>query len=368
MTRRMLKGVFVSVAIAAALGVMAPRQATADVARIKSINYPGITVIGLDNGKLHYDLGGTRRTASISDVTRIQLDRYPTFDTAHQQIADGKPDEAAETLDRLYRKLDDGPMRTLVRARLIQTYDAAGRFDQAMDQFLDMIETDHGAHMMLIVPAAAPPDEAARSETVRRVEDRLAATTDLVARGALEMLLSRLRTAEPVPEPVAPAAPRPSPVDADPQTTSPATDDAEPDAATSADPAAPLVEGDDAIAQLLNAGAYQQVIDRTDVLLEQRDAPLSLSRYLYYRGIAEAELGRDTDALISLMRVVVHFRRSKPAGPCMIRASEILYEMGEYDVAERLLAQAGEQQGLSTTERDRIDKRLEQMRDGRPIE
>ena len=52
----------------------------------------------------------------------------------------------------------------------------------------------------------------------------------------------------------------------------------------------------------------------------------------------------------------------------MIRASEILYEMGEYDVAERLLAQAGEQQGLSTTERDRIDKRLEQMRDGRPIE
>ncbi|MAE60641.1 MAG: hypothetical protein CMJ49_04695 [Planctomycetaceae bacterium] len=330
--------------VAIAISIFQPYSAQADSAYIKKIQYPGIRIIGLEDGRLVYELNGSERRVSISDVTRIQLEHHPAFNEAEQALFDGDPAESIDAYEKLVDELKPGPMRTLVRARLIQAHDRSGHFDQALQQYLDMIEADHGAHMMWLVPSAAPPNATAQADAVQRAQARLSETNDLIARRALEMLIARVSGHELH--------------EASRETTAPGSAESHesgtvgPDAA----PRVPVTDND-VVARLLNAGQFEQVIERTDVELEKRNAPLS--RHLYYRGLAEAELGRDMDALISLMRVVVHFERGPYAGFCMMRAGEIYHKRGAYDKAERLLSAARDRDELSAHQRQRIDELLD---------
>ena len=119
-----------------------PGEAQADQVVVGGIDHAGAKIIALEGGKLTFrSREGMLRDAWIDEVDLIFVDRGGAFDDFNQAerfLAAGKPDRAIARYRRTLRLLDEF-WPDLVAARLLIAYDAAGRFEDAVQTFIRVI-------------------------------------------------------------------------------------------------------------------------------------------------------------------------------------------------------------------------------------
>jgi len=95
----------------------------------------------------------------------------------------------------------------------------------------------------------------------------------------------------------------------------------------------------DLVGQLLQAGKSEKALE----VLEKKQAsksPGSLPKLYYQKGLALAKLGRNEEAALSFMRVVIHFPKSLQRAPSLIEAGKVLRTMKRPAQASKLWQQA----------------------------
>ena len=109
-----------------------------------------VKITAFAKGQIEYRLS-TQREASnpIEEVDYLQVTNWPLFNLAEKQHRDGHTRMAASNYERLLKQLAEpkpGELdrRQLVRCRFVRSLDQQGRFDRAVEVYLDMIEQEPG--------------------------------------------------------------------------------------------------------------------------------------------------------------------------------------------------------------------------------
>ena len=295
----------------------------ADTIKIERLAYPGVTILGLQQGQVFYSVRGTEQEVSLSRVTAIELDRYPAYAEAAEQIEAGEPASAAMKLQALKSEVRERRLKPLVQAKFVEALDAAGRFDQAVKEWVELATQDNSDEILRLMPDNLPADEADRKQAADTVEQRIRLLRDPLVKRSLQQLREQL-LAEPEPE-----APGEAPTTASPSVDTGADEGVEIDLATRGDP----------ISDLIKAGKFEEALEKIESGLDRRGA--SLTRLLYQRGVTQAALGRDKDAALSFMRVVIHFSpRSQWYVPALIEAGKGMRRLGKPEHARTLWSEA----------------------------
>jgi tetratricopeptide (TPR) repeat protein len=301
--------------------------AFADTIKIERLAYPGVTILGLKEGQVFYSVRGAEQEVSLSRVTAIELDRYPAFAEAAQQIEAGEAAAAAMKLQALKARVRERRLKPLVQAKFVEALDAAGRFDQAVKEWVELATQDNSDEILRLMPENLPTDEADRKQAADAVEQRIRLVQDPLVKRSLQQLREQLLAQ---PEPQAPAAePGDGAAAASPSVAAGGDEGVEIDLATSGDP----------ISNLIKAGQLEEALEQINNALDRRGA--SLSRLLYQRGVTQAALDRDKDAALSFMRVVIHFSpTSQWYTPALIEAGKVMQRLGQPEHARTLWSEA----------------------------
>jgi tetratricopeptide (TPR) repeat protein len=104
-------------------------------------SYMYVTVTGLSEGMLEF------RSRSHGNVVRkplrqiklIQLDDVPDFNRGEGEFSRGRYSEAIEQFELARRRVRSGWLADLIDVRLLEAYEAAGRFDRAVATFVQLL-------------------------------------------------------------------------------------------------------------------------------------------------------------------------------------------------------------------------------------
>lgn len=117
--------------------------AIADQVVVGGIDHSRCKILGVENGKLRFRTAeGTRREAWIEDVDLIIVDRggaYSDLNQAERFLFKGEPERAIARYRRTLRMVDEF-WPDLIAARLLIAYDAAGRFEDAVESFIRVVQ------------------------------------------------------------------------------------------------------------------------------------------------------------------------------------------------------------------------------------
>ncbi|MFP4140390.1 MAG: tetratricopeptide repeat protein [Planctomycetota bacterium] len=117
----------------------------AGVALGDEVNIGGLprrgTVIGADGFSVTLRLSGGREVKSnVAEVREITLSGRTSFNTAEGLYADGKYAEAIQAYQRAARQADQKWLRRLIRYRQYLAMNKAGRINQAVEEWLGLVE------------------------------------------------------------------------------------------------------------------------------------------------------------------------------------------------------------------------------------
>ncbi|MHC4993959.1 MAG: tetratricopeptide repeat protein [Planctomycetota bacterium] len=306
----------------------APAPSPADTIRYGGITYRDVEVRGFTGGLLVVTMpGGAERQLPLSVIESLQIDRYPQMGEADGLMAAGQFGEAADLLGPVFASAPEKHIQMLAGAKWVNCLDLAGRAADCVDAFIAYLRIRPGDLADSVAPQGLPSDLADRAKLAAAVSDELEVAFDLRSKKLLGELLARLQAApEPEAAPGVPGQPeRPSGPAVSPVTRG-------------------VVNGpapiEDEVDALLKSGDAAGALKRVNELIADRTGNLSLR--LYQRGVCEAELGRDKDAALAFMRVVVHFnaRTSRWYVKSLIGAAESLNRVGQADHARTLLDEA----------------------------
>lgn len=294
----------------------------------------GVRVTGFRDGQLEYRLSTDREASNpIEEIDYLQISNWPLFNLAEKQQRDGHMRQAAVSYERLLKQLAEpkpGELdrRQLVRCRLMRSLDQQGRFDRAVEVYLDIVEQMPSLAERLHpvrFPAAGSTflQAAARlvDEAIRRHGD------DEIARS-----LARWRDSWPAAE-TKPSA-----------TSGPAA--TQPAGMVTASIARQIGE----IRQWVSAGQFDKAIRQADDLLK-RSPDAAMADVFFWQG--RALLGRagsakteeaDRDrkrAGLAFMRVVIHFPGNALAPQSLFEAGEICRQAGQLEQAIELWLEVG---------------------------
>ncbi len=164
----------------------------------------GLTITALEDGRLHYTLpDGSAVSQPIEQIRYIQITGWDRFNEAERAGHDNRFLAAAEAYESALAELaftrhsDQGRLqgtldrKLLVQCRLVQVYDAMGRFDEAVAVYLDVIERLEAALDTLRpirMPAEGSTFLPSAVRSVREAIDRHAGTP--VAQSLADWLVS----------------------------------------------------------------------------------------------------------------------------------------------------------------------------------
>lgn len=126
----------------------------AGVALGDEVNIGGLprrgTVIGADGFSVTLRLGGGREVSSnVAKVREITLTGRTAFNTAESLYADGKYAAAIQAYQRAARQVDQKWLGRLIRYRKYLAMDKAGQINQAVEEWLGLVEEHEGARAVL---------------------------------------------------------------------------------------------------------------------------------------------------------------------------------------------------------------------------
>ena len=294
--------------------------ATADSIRLQNVTHKDVRVVGMREAQVFFRTpAGEERSVPLDAVLALELDKYPNLGKANEAFAKEDFAAAAKLLSPIVDEAKDDYVRVLAGAQLVAALDRSGRFLDAARRYAKLLQIDNGRLVKSVQPVSLPAEAAERSAAADKLAQDAKATSDPLARRYLEQTVAALKSdaaAEPSGGPGAPAKPQAGLL----RTTQ----------ETERDPI------DDAIA----AGKHEQALRLADEAIAGKAG--SLPRLLHQRGLAQAALGREDDALLSHMRVVIHFTpRSGPYyGKSLVEAGKIFAQQGKTAHARQLLTEA----------------------------
>lgn len=166
----------------------------ADEVRVGRLPYSGVTVTDFSAGELVFRTAGREITRPLSSITRIELSGRSDFNLAEEMLVDKRYEEAAQA----YRRAEDATtgvpwLRRLISCRLVQALDGAGRFDEAVHQWLLATGDDGAEELLMLRPAnLAPQGEQVNSRAINLLEIRLNRVENEQLRRSIRELLLEL--------------------------------------------------------------------------------------------------------------------------------------------------------------------------------
>ncbi len=298
----------------------------ADTLKVRGIDYKNVKVIGMREGRLYYRTNtGDERNVALEDLQDIQLDAYPEFQAAKQAFDKGDFASAAKTFTTLSGKVKEDYLKILVEANLVVALDRSGQFLPAAQRYVQLLKVDNGPITQSARPGKFPADPPQRSAAAEKLSELLKSTADPIAKKFLQETVEALKSDAPAPAPTTEGAPKTGLL----QT----ADEAK----------------QDPLELMIRGGKAEAALKAVDEQIAGEGG--SISKLLYLRGLALASLGRDNDALLAFMRVVVHFTSSSSAyyGKSLTEAGKLLKKQNKTDQARKLWEEA---RGLYEDESD----------------
>lgn len=123
-----------SAAIAALLIAAVP--AWADMFDEGGLPYRDVVIKDCIDGKMVVEVGGKERTYDLSGITRVELTGHAGFNAAEAARKDAA--KAADLYRRALPAIPNRGKKRLAQARALPVFDAAGRYADAIEAFLDL--------------------------------------------------------------------------------------------------------------------------------------------------------------------------------------------------------------------------------------
>jgi tetratricopeptide (TPR) repeat protein len=290
----------------------------ADSIRYGTRSFDNVRILDLRDGNLLFETSeGIEQSVPADLIDRIELSDHPELAEAQAALSEERYDRAIRLFHQLYEEVEAEHLRTFMLGKLVTALDAAGKAEQAVQRYLELIERDRSPFAEAVLPESRPEAEDQRKALAKTVESRAEEASNRVARSLLERLAQHLRSENGVPS-----------------TTDPA-------------------ESEDPVAALLKQDKPKEALKEIEQWLQEAGAPVS--RLLHQQGLARAKLGRHKDAALSFMRVIIHFQPSTTNHyvPSLIEAGRAFHAMGEPRKARGLWEEA---LGLVAEDSDRAER------------
>jgi tetratricopeptide (TPR) repeat protein len=126
----------------------------------------------------------------LEQVVWLEIDELPQLGIAEHAGAAGHWDRAAAAYRLALARADRPWLRDLIRFRLLSTYDRAGRFDEAVGLYAELLEGKAAAVLAPRRPGS--PGSAVNARARRRLVESLATSDSTAARRHLRTLLLEL--------------------------------------------------------------------------------------------------------------------------------------------------------------------------------
>ena len=295
--------------------------ARADALKVGNRMIRDVKMVGVREGKLYYKTAqGQDRSVVLQEVQALEMDKYPDLAKGNEAFSKGDFAAAAKSLTAVVDGAKEDYVKVLAGMQLVAALDREGRFLEAARRYAALLALDNGPLVQAAKPQNLPAEEAARTKAAESLGNDLKTTKDPVAREFLAKAVEQLKSGEgaPAPTPAADGAPAPR-------------------------------------AGLLNTAA-ENAKDQVDLLIEQGKAEQALamveqslkgtggsvSKLLYQRGRAQAAMGKDDDALVSFMRVVIHYSPKTCANydKALVEAGKVFVKKGQPKFARQVWEEA----------------------------
>ncbi|MBI1371082.1 MAG: hypothetical protein GC162_20830 [Planctomycetes bacterium] len=287
------------------------------------ISYQNIRVTGMRGGLIYFVTAGGEQSTAVQNIQALKLSRYPDYEKADAAMDKKDYAAAADLLTKMVDDIREDWLKLLVTAKLTFALDRSGQFTKAMQRFMELnkMENVDSDLLLSLVPQNLPEDKATRQTMAKNMAIEVPTVLDPQVREALTKVMENLNKApgEAVMPVVTPGGP------------------------------GGLVGGQaegarDYVQEMIDKKDFDGALKLVDEQLGQEGA--SLSKLLYQRGRIQAAQGKDMDAAVSFMRVIIHFRphTTEYYLPSLIEGGKVFAKLKQPDHARELWTEA---QGLA---------------------
>jgi len=308
--------------------------------------FPSVQVVDVRGGDVVFTVRGRELAKPIARLAMLKMDEVPQLERAEAAFAKQQYRQAATLFEQARRRSNKTWVKTLVDRRLLSTYDRAGRFDEAVEAYVGLLDS-LGADAADLAPANLPDKGSQFYPKALRTIDaaiRKSADDDAAVKALKTLKLRILEKQE------------------DPRAAELARELA--GGAAQANGGPPAVAAELVLIRgLLKDGKFAEVVAKADELIPDADAKL-LPALLLAKGRAQAAMagGEDqTEALLAagltLMRVAIHFPRTPEAPEALAAAAEVHERLQRPAQARRLYEEAaGHPKASETLKRAAAEK------------
>ncbi len=287
--------------------------AIADEIKYGGINYKGVNIVGMKDGKIYFESPAGEKAVELGRIEAMKLAKYPDLSKADELSENKDYPGAAKLYSGVVGTATEDYLKILAGAKYVHALDLSGQYSEAVREYAKLITVEGGGPIVVAArPRGIPTDKAVREKMVSEIEADLKATKNEDSKKYLKTVLDQVKN------PAAAAA---------------AAAGETPDVGGNGllDPGAAQR---DIVAEMIQKGQADEALKGIDAALN-RDGS-ELSKLYFQRGQAQAALKQDMESILSFMRVVIHFPRSSYAGPAMVEAGKVYKKLGKNDQAAKL--------------------------------
>jgi tetratricopeptide (TPR) repeat protein len=319
--------------------------ASADTLTINTLTLQNVRVTGMADGVLQYISAGSRQTKKLSEITAIDFSRYPDYAKAEALMADD-PAKAADLFGGLAGDVREDYLQPLMRLRASEAMDKAGRFERALEYYLEAVEDDDSDYFVSRAPSNVPTGADAAGAKAA-LTGAISRTRDAQVKAALQATLAKFARQAAADGNTETAADNGNAEPVDPNPT-PDPDPVQPTEVAAEVSSVRLRT----VTNLIENERYDNALTQINKMMSDRQAAGKLLPDLYYlRGLAEAGKGEHFTAALSLLRVPVHFPDHALALPALEQAGHQLKADGQADAARTVWERALDKADDMTTKR-----------------
>ncbi len=333
-------------------GGVSSRAAADDLKFRKLPLYKNVVVLTFETGHLRFRLTGPVQRVlekRVTDLEWVRITGESDLNRAEQYVVNGNDRAAIPLYERAVRATNRSWQKSLVRVRLIGAYDRVGQFDEAVENYIRLLE-ELGTGAAVFRPTRLPARGSRfHAVALRRIDSALATSRTPGVLAALQSLRKAIVA----------------------KTESPRRTNAEARVKDRVPTAAPAVPSRDVVAERVAAievqirqGRHAEAKAALGVLLKlgQGARRATLLRLSAEVGVATAE---DDDALLAAgvdaMRVVVGFPSSTEVPAALYWAAVVHERIGRLAVAVALLHECKAHNRTSVELAARVDAMLARL-------
>ncbi len=304
----------------------------ADAITRKGITYKPVTIADIKDGEVIYNTLGQERKLKVEEVDAIEVDTLPDLAKADDLASKEKWSSAANLYRAAGRKAKKPWQENWAQRKLVISLDRAGSYESALKEYAKLLQKDDSEFAVEVFPKNLPQDLSKLKDLKKDAEDLKGRIHNAKAKTYFDKLIAALASVDT--ENAKPTSDR-RPPDGKPEGAAPVI---KIDINTPDPTKARNNEEGSEVGELIQAGKFEEALKAIEPKLKAKTT--AMSRLLFYQGKAEAALGRDMDAAVSLMRVIVHYPDDKWSVDSRIEAGKLFKKLGNESHAKALWAEA----------------------------